>query len=112
MIKTEQPVLNKEGKTIYTEFEKLAWVSTNAIPQVGEEVNVKINGIGRSKVLKYFVEYGFIGLIVQPMSPPQWYVKQNGAGEPCHVFPAEVEELQVRTEDGEPNREFYDKALA
>ena len=103
MEKVEQPIKS------YTEFEKLAWVSTKAIPQVGEEVNVKINGIGRSKVLKYFVEYGFIGLLVQPLSPPEWYVKQNGADEPCHVFPAEVEELQVRKADGEPNREFYDK---
>jgi hypothetical protein len=96
----------------YTEFEKLAWVSTKAIPAVGTEVNVTINGIGRSIVKKYFVEYGFIGLLVQPLSPPDWYVKQNGADEPCHVFPAEVTELQVRNEEGTPNREFYDKALA
>ena len=106
MIKTEQPVKS------YTEFEKLNWVTTKAIPQIGEEVCVKINGIGRSIVKKYFVEHGFIGLLVQPLSPPEWYVKQNGADEPCHVFPAEVEELQVRSEDGEPNREFYEKALA
>jgi len=106
MIKTEQPVKS------YTEFEKLNWVTTKAIPQIGEEVRVKINGIGRSIVKKYFVEHGFIGLLVQPLSPPEWYVKQNGVDEPCHVFPAEVEELQVRTEDGEPDREFYDKALA
>jgi len=106
MIKTEQPVKS------YTEFEKLNWVTTKAIPEIGAEVCVKMNGIGRSIVKKYFVEHGFIGLLVQPLSPPQWYVKQNGADEPCHVFPAEVEELQVRNEDGEPNREFYNKALA
>ena len=99
--KVEQPVNS------YTEFEKLQWVCNKPMPAVGSEVNVKINGIGRSKVLKFFVEYGFIGMLVQPFDPPAWYVKQNGADEPCHVFPAECEEFQVRKEDGKPNEEFY-----
>lgn len=94
--KVQQPVNS------YTEFEKLAWASDRAIPAVGSEVNVKINGIGRSKVLKYFVEYGFIGMIVQPFDPPAWYIKQNGAEEPCHVFPSETEELRVT------NKGFYE----
>lgn len=87
--KVEQPVNS------YTEFEKLAWGSDQTIPAVGSEVDVKINGIGRSKVLKYFVEHGFIGLLVQPFDPPAWYIKQNGADEPCHVFPSETAELRV-----------------
>ncbi len=89
--KVEQPVNS------YTEFEKLAWASDQTIPAVGSEVDVKINGIGRSKILKYFVEYGFIGLVVQPFDPPAWYVKQNGADEPCHVFPSETAELRVES---------------
>tara|TARA_B100000287_G_C20112291_1_gene574871 strand:- start:116 stop:442 length:327 start_codon:yes stop_codon:yes gene_type:complete len=101
----EQPVAS------YTEFEKLQWVSDKPIPAIGSEVCVKINGIGRSIVRKYFVEYGFIGLLVQPLSPPDWYIKQNGAGEPCHVFPAECLELQVRNEEGQPNEEFYQEML-
>jgi hypothetical protein len=103
--KVEQPVNS------YTEFEKLAWISTKPIPTVGSEVNVKINGIGRSKVLKYFVEHGFIGLLVQPLNPPTWYIKQNGANEPCHVYPAECLELEVRDEEGKVDSEFYDKSL-
>ena len=89
--KVQQPVSS------YTEFEKLAWVSDKAIPAVGSEVDVKINGIGRSKVLKYFVEYGFIGMLVQPFDPPAWYIKQNGADQPCHVYPAETLELHRST---------------
>ena len=85
--KTEQPVSS------YTEFEELAWISSKLIPKVGEKVNVRINSIGESIVKKYFVEYGFIGLLVQPTDPPDWYVKQNGADELCHVFPSEVDEL-------------------
>jgi len=103
--KVEQPVNS------YTEFEKLAWISDKQIPTVDSEVNVKINGIGRSKVLKYFVEHGFIGLLVQPLNPPTWYIKQNGANEPCHVYPAECLELEVRDEEGKVDSEFYDKSL-
>ena len=102
--KVEQPVSS------YTEFEKLKWVSTKPIPAVGSEVNVKINGIGRSKVLKYFVEHGFIGLVVQPQNPPTWYIKQNG-DDPCHVFPAECTEFEVRNDDGSVDQEFYDSQL-
>tara|TARA_Y100000766_G_C18607594_1_gene459740 strand:- start:47 stop:376 length:330 start_codon:yes stop_codon:yes gene_type:complete len=103
MNQIEQPLKS------YTEFEQLAWVSKMPIPKVGDEVNVTINGIGRSIVLKYFVEHGFIGLLVQPQNPPTWYVKQNGADEPCHVFPAECTELQVRNEDGKVDSKFYNE---
>ena len=94
----------------YTEFEKLQWVTTKPIPAVGSEVNVTINGIGRSKVLKYFVEHGFIGLLVNHLNPPTWYAKQNG-DDPCHVFPAEVTELQVLNEDVKAYEEFYNSQL-
>ena len=94
----------------YTEFEKLQWVCEKPIPAVGSEVNVKINGIGRSTVLKYFVEYGFIGLLVQPQNPPTWYIKQNGKDEPCHVYPSECEELRKVKESGEHDKEFYEEA--
>ena len=103
--RVEQPVAS------YTEFEKLQWVSTKPIPAVGTEINVAINSIGKAKVLKYFVEHGFIGLLVQPLNPPTWYAKQNGE-DPCHVFPAEVTELQVRNDEGKPNEEFYESMLA
>lgn len=91
----------------YVEFDKLAWVCDRPIPARGTEVNVRINGIGRSVVQKYFVEHGFIGLIVKPHNPPDWYIKQNGADAVCHVFPAETTELQVRNEEGEHDKEFY-----
>lgn len=91
----------------YVEFDKLAWVCDKPIPARGTEVDVRINGIGRSVVQKYFVEHGFIGLIVKPHNPPDWYIKQNGADAVCHVFPAETAELQVRNEEGKHDKEFY-----
>jgi len=121
IIKTEL-VETKEisrPKGTYTEFDELQWVSNKPLPSVGSEVTVKINGIGVSKVIKYFVEHGLIGLLVQPVDPPEWYRTQNESKtdsalydwDPCHVFPAEVAELQVRKEDGKPNDEFYKEML-
>ena len=103
----------------YTEFNKIAWVSNKPIPLVGSEVNVKINGIGHSVVKKYFVEHGFIGLIVQPTNPPTWYKNQNPSKkdsdlydwDACHVYPAECTELEVRNEDGKVDSKFYDDLL-
>jgi hypothetical protein len=112
MIETIETKSVARPPSTYTEFEKLNWISTKAIPQIGAEVCVKVNSIGRSIVKKYFVEHGFIGLLVQPLSPPDWYIKQNGTDEPCHVFPAECLELQVRNEDGGVDSEFYNEALA
>ena len=66
MIKTElvETKSISRPKGTYTEFSELQWVTNKPLPSVGSEVEVKINGIGRSKVLKYFVEHGFIGLVV------------------------------------------------
>jgi len=106
-------------KGTYTEFDELQWVCNKPLPPVDSEVTVKVNGIGVSKVVRYFVEHGFIGLVVQPVDPPEWYRKQNASTtdsalydwDACHVFPAEVAEFQVRKEDGEPNDEFYKEVL-
>ena len=121
MIKTELVETRSISRPVgtYTEFEQLQLVSNKPLPSVGSEVTVKINGIGVSKVLKYYVEHGFIGLVVQPVDPPEWYRKQNESKtesalydwDPCHVFPAEVAEFQVRKEDEKPNDEFYKEML-
>ena len=49
--------LIKQPVSSYTEFEELQWSSDKPIPPVGTEIDVPMNGIGRSKVLKYFVEH-------------------------------------------------------
>ena len=63
MIKTElvETKSISRPKGTYTEFSELQWVANKPLPPVDSEVEVKINGIGRSTVLKYFVEHGFIG---------------------------------------------------
>ena len=89
----------------YREFDKLKWVSDKPIPKVGEKVIAAINAIGPVIVERYFVEYGFIGVIAKPTDPPKWYIKQNGKDASAHFFPSEIRELQV------DDPEFYTQQL-
>lgn len=66
---------------------------TFAVPAIGEIVNVRINRLRASRVVGYFVEHGFLGLLVKPLAPPEWFVKQNGRFSECHVFGTEVDPM-------------------
>lgn len=68
----------------------LKWSGPGSPPVPGDVVLAKVNGIGECRVLRYFGEHGWLGLEVQPLQPPDWYVKQNGGNCPCHIFGAEV----------------------
>jgi hypothetical protein len=69
-------------------------------PQSGETVTVAMNRIGPSLVLRHFVEEGFLGLVVLPLNPPNWYIRQNGSNALAHVFGLE---LAPPTEPAGPN---------
>lgn len=66
-----------------------AWVKPNDFggkwvgkwqPASGDQVEVTINGIGRALVLRGHRIYSVAGLCVMPISPPDWYRKQNRLG--------------------------------
>jgi hypothetical protein len=66
------------------------WSGSGAIPAAGEDVTVTINRIGPALVLRRVLVHGYTGLLVLPLSPPDWYRSQNGAHAPCTVFGAEI----------------------
>lgn len=66
------------------------WSGVNSPPQVGECVAVTMNAVGPAKVEGYFTESGWLGLLVKPLNPPEWFVKQNGYNASAHVFGAEI----------------------
>jgi hypothetical protein len=73
----------------------IKWSNTTMpVPPIGELVHVAINSIGAARVEKYFVEHGFLGLLVKPLAPPAWYVAQNGRTATCHVYGAEIDPLK------------------
>ncbi len=59
---------------------------------IGSVIHVRINGIGRAKVLHYFIEYGWLGLYCEAEKPPAWMLKQNGNGR-CHIYGAEYDAI-------------------
>ena len=85
----EQSIVH-EGKRMQSASDNPTWSNTDQPPKLGDIVDVRINGIGLAKVVGYFVEENFLGLLVKPFDPPAWYIKQNGYNATGHVFGAEI----------------------
>lgn len=66
------------------------WSGVIEPPAAGACVQVTMNRLGPCKVTGYFVEGGYLGLLVKPLTPPEWYVKQNGFNATGHAFGAEI----------------------
>ncbi len=67
-----------------------AWSGQSVPPAVGDRVAVEINDLGDGEVRGYFVESGFLGVLVHFDNPPNWYVKKNGRDGFGHIFGAEI----------------------
>jgi hypothetical protein len=65
------------------------WSATFDPPAVGARVR---NRLGAATVTGYFVQDGWLGLIVLFDEPPAQYLKQWGGNMPVHVFGAECSE--------------------
>lgn len=69
------------------------WSGSEPVPAIGDDVVIRFNRIGPGKVVGYGVESGYLGLMVYPLEPPQWWVEQNGNPSPDNAsltFGAEV----------------------
>jgi hypothetical protein len=66
------------------------WSGQGAPPAIGEVVNIEINERGFGTVRNYFVQSGWLGIVVDLADPPAEYVERQGGNVPCHVFGAEL----------------------
>ena len=64
-------------RTVLVGGEKFRWSNNGHVPAVGEMLTVIMNAFGRAMVHGYFTQDGFFGVIVKPVTLPDWYVKQN-----------------------------------
>lgn len=90
---TELPAFEKarwseDGMEVLNE-DVVKWSGDNPPPAIGTEVEALFNNLGRGKVVGYFVEYKWLGVLVQFLDPPGWYKRQNGS-KPGHVFGMEL----------------------
>lgn len=63
--------------------------SNTFIPAIGEMIQATINGLGQCRVLGYWKEYDWNAVIVKPLRPPEWFVRQRGRDAVCMLFGAE-----------------------
>lgn len=76
------------------------WSGIGKPPAIGETVEVKINERGRGAVRSYFVESGWLGVLVDLEAPPATYLEQCDGNPPCHVFGAELTVLPPTGAEG------------
>lgn len=86
----EAPIWNEENNGILNKGGKALWSAEFAPPAVGDEIIIRINGIGKAMVNGYCLVDGFLGVMEKPLSPPEWFVKQNGGNIASCVFGAEI----------------------
>lgn len=71
----------------------LKWSADIDVPSIGEDVIIRMNGIGRAKVVGYASQDGYLGVMTVPYSPPDWWTRQNGPPSPDNAalaFGAEI----------------------
>jgi hypothetical protein len=69
-------------------MERPIWSGKEAPPAPGTPIRVTMNGLGLGTVQGYFVEYGYLGLLVRLVDPPKWWRLQNAndLSRLAHVF--------------------------
>lgn len=76
-----------------TSKDQFKWSAEFEVPAIGEDVVIRLNGIGRAKVVGCATDGGYLGVMSMPYDPPAWWVRQNGpAGldNPALAFGAEI----------------------
>lgn len=69
------------------------WSGTEPVPAIGDEVHIRVNSIRPAKVVGYGSQEGYLGVMVYPLDPPQWWIDQNGQpspDKPALAFGAEI----------------------
>lgn len=64
----------------------IKWGGVEPPPPIGTEITVNFNGLGPATVKGYFVEVGWLGLLVRLRKPPAWWAQQNPTRPLAHVF--------------------------
>jgi hypothetical protein len=71
------PKPEKGDAKLINDADPFKWSGDKDPPAIGEKVKVYMNGFGPGTVTSYFVEYGWLGVLVKFDKPPKWWVKQT-----------------------------------
>lgn len=81
------------------------WSGTMPIPQRGELVLGRMNSLGIAKVVGYFEDSGYLGVLVIPLNPPEHIVRRVGYNQPVGLFGAELGAMTDKSLDPVPSVE-------
>jgi hypothetical protein len=99
-----QRVTFKDGEPNDDGSGRPRWSGDLEPPAIGTRVHKLLNNLGAGEVCGYFVEHGWMGILVylDEKTRPAWHVKQCGTGStPVHVFGVE---FQLEPESARPRR--------
>lgn len=72
---------------------QIRWSAAFEVPVIGDDIVVRLNGIGRAKVVGYATHCGYLGVMCVPYAPPKWWLSQNGLANddnPALAYGAEI----------------------
>lgn len=72
------------------------WSADFAPPAIGARVWVNMNDLGPARVVGYFTQHGWLGILADLEAPPAWHKRQNNNNPRGHLFGAEILELGDR----------------
>lgn len=61
-----------------TSKDQFKWSADFEVPVIGDDIVIRLNGIGRAKVVGYATHSGYLGVMCVPYNPPEWWGRQNG----------------------------------
>ncbi|KPU88108.1 hypothetical protein APR50_42690 [Variovorax paradoxus] len=76
----------------------LKWSADFDVPSIGEDVIIRMNSIGRAKVVGYASQGGYLGVMTAPYGPPDWWIRQNGlpsSDNPALAFGTEISRIDA-----------------
>jgi hypothetical protein len=82
------------GDKIENESDPFKWSGRADPPVIGARVHAYMNKLGSGTVRAYFVEYGWLGVLVQLDKNPAWRRKQLQGNPPAHLFGIDLEKRE------------------
>ncbi|MDQ0072604.1 hypothetical protein J2W34_004409 [Variovorax boronicumulans] len=82
-----------------TSKDQIKWSAEFEVPAIGADILIRLNGIGRAKVVGYATHGGYLGVMSVPCSPPGLWIQQNGppsSDNAALAFGAEIALLSSR----------------
>lgn len=78
--------------------DEIKWSAAFDVPAIGDDIVIRMNGIGRARVVGYATQGGYLAVMSVPYHPPPWWVAQNGPAVPGNAalaFGAEISPIKA-----------------